>query len=164
LKVIGIKFFYVNYFAYIYYVMNEQIKTNMKVQVPTQMMNDAIFIAKDRNGKKFPFKGMAGEHPEASAQAWGPATLIGFEFLPIDINNYKGGVPAGCSLVVQTPEGEEYELMGFDEVGMFGEAIYGFAPSYGNGDLNRFEFVQDNKAFNEYMQGFKLPEGPIPVK
>ena len=136
----------------------------MKVQVPTQMMNDAIFIAKDRNGKKFPFKGMPGEYPEDTAQAWGTATLIGFEFLPIDINNYEGGVPTGCCLVVQTPEGEEYELMGFDEVGMFGEGTYGFAPYRGHGDLSKFEFVEDTKVFHEHLSAFVLPDGPIPVK
>jgi hypothetical protein len=44
----------------------------MKVQIPTQLMNEAIFIAK-QNGKEFSFKGMPGEFPKDTAQAWGPS-------------------------------------------------------------------------------------------
>jgi len=139
------------------------MRDNMKVQIPVKLMREAVLIGKERSGEVFAFKGMPGELPQHTAEGWG-AKAIGFEFLPIYMQGYRGGIPAGCDLVAKTPDGEMYTLMGFDEVGMFGKAIYGFAPSYGNGDLNKFEFVQDNKAFNEYMQGFKLPDGPIPVK
>ena len=135
----------------------------MKVQIPTQLMNEAIFIAK-QNGKEFSFKGMPGEFPEDTAQAWGQADLIGFEFLPININNYEGGIPSGCELVAKTEDGEMYTLLGFDEVGMFGAARYGFAPIMGNGDLSKFEFEESPEVFQEHLNSFVLPDGPIPVK
>lgn len=128
----------------------------MKVQIPAQLMNKAIFLAKESNGEVFPFKGMPGELPQHSAKAWGPAELIGFEFLPIYMQGYRGGIPAGCDLVAVTPSGEMYELMGFDEVGMFGEATYGFTPSYGNGDLSKFEFIQDKYIFQQALDAVAL--------
>lgn len=128
----------------------------MKVQIPAQLMNKAIFLAKESNGEVFPFKGMPGELPQHSAEAWGPAELIGFEFLPIYMQGYRGGIPAGCDLVAVTPSGEMYELMGFDEVGMFGEALYGFTPSYGNGDLSKFEFTQDKYIYQEALDSVAL--------
>ena len=135
----------------------------MKVQIPAQLMNKAIFLGK-QNGKEFAFKGMPGEFPEDTVQAWGQADLIGFEFLPIYMQGYRGGIPSGCNLAVLTPEGLMYELMGFDEVGMFGEVTYGFAPSYGNGDLSKFEFEENPEIFQEHLDSFVLPDGPIPVK
>ena len=136
----------------------------MKVQIPTQLMNKAIFLAKESNGQVFPFKGTPGELPQHSAEAWGPAKLIGFEFLPIYMQGYRGGIPAGCNLVAVTAEGEMYELMGFDEVGMFGAVTYGFAPSHGNGDLSKFEFEKSPEVFQEHLNSFVLPDGPIPIK
>ena len=124
----------------------------MKVQIPTELMNKAIFLAKESNGEVFPFKGMPGELPQYSAEAWGPAELIGFEFLPIYIQSYSGGIPAGCDLVALTPSGEMYMLMGFDEVGMFGAATYGFAPSIGNGDLSKFEFTADKSIYQAQLE------------
>lgn len=135
----------------------------MKVQIPAKLMNEAIFIGK-QNGKEFAFKGMPGEFPEDTVQVWGQADLIGFEFLPIYMQGYRGGIPAGCELVAKTPDGEMYTLMGFDEVGMFGEARYGFAPIIGNGDLSKFEFEKNPEVFKETLKAFTLPDGPIPVK
>ena len=126
-------------------------------------MNEAIFIGK-QDGQEFAFKGMPGEFPEDTVQAWGRADLIGFEFLPININTYMGGIPAGCELVAKTEDGEMYTLLGFDEVGMFGKARYGFAPIIGNGDLSKFEFEENPQIFKETLKAFTLPDGPIPVK
>jgi len=127
----------------------------MKVQIPTQMMNDAIFIAKDLNGNKFPFKGMPGEFPEDTAQACGQVDLIGFDFLPININEYVGGIPANCGLIALEPDGEMYNLIGFDEVNMFDDAIFGFAPSIGNGDLSKFEFTENPEVFEAHIEKLK---------
>lgn len=135
----------------------------MKVKIPTQLMKQAVFIGKERSGEVFAFSGMPGQLPEDSAAGWG-AKAIGFEFLPININSYMGGIPSGCDLVAKTPNGEMYVLYGFDEIGMFGKAQYGFSPSIGNGDLSKFEFVQDHAAFEAEMAKFVLPDGPIPVK
>ena len=135
----------------------------MKVQIPAKLMNEAIFIGK-QDGKEFAFKGMPGEFPEDTVQAWGQADLIGFEFLPIYMQGYRGGIPAGCELVAKTEDGEMYTLMGFDEVGMFGPARYGFAPIIGNGDLSKFEFEENPEIFKETLKAFTLPDGPIPVK
>ena len=128
----------------------------MKVQIPTQLMNKAIFLAKESNGEVFSFKGMPGKLPQDVVGSWGPAKLIGFKFLPIYMQGYRGGIPAGCELVAVTPNGEMYTLMGFDEVGMFGEATYGFAPSIGNGDLSKFEFTEDKHVYQAQLKALSL--------
>jgi hypothetical protein len=49
-----------------------------------------------------------------------------------------------------------YTLLGFDEVGMFGAARYGFAPIIGNGDLSKFEFTQDKYIYQAALDSIAL--------
>ena len=147
--------------------MNEQVKTIMKVS--SELMPRARFVGIE-NGETFPFKGQPGIHPNTTAAGWG-AECKGYEFLPINIDTYEGGIPSGAELIM-TDGGSmsaAYVLNGFDEVGEFEDMVknpvYGFAPILSQ-PLNFYgiEFEEDYKVYEAYMQTQMKSVPPIPVQ
>lgn len=154
--------------------MNEQVKTIMKVS--SELMPLARFVGLE-NGETFPFKGQPGIHPNTTAAGWG-AECKGYEFLPINIDTYEGGIPSGAELIMTDGGdlGHAFVLNGFDEVGEFEDMhirgivknpVYGFAPILSQ-PLNFYgiEFEEDYKVYEAYMQTKmkSMPSGPISIQ
>jgi hypothetical protein len=148
--------------------MNKQLKTIMKVS--SELMPLATFVGKE-NGKTFPFDGRPGIHPNITAAIWG-AECIGYQFLPININTYKGGIPSGAELVMTAGGNinEAYILHGFDEVGEFDSMVknpvYGFTPTLSKPlSIDGIEFEENHEVYAAYVKNkmSKIPTGPIAI-